>query len=182
MTQEDLNKIVKEHRNWIHGEGGSRAVLRDAVLRDADLRGADLRDAALRGADLRGAVLCGADLCGAVLCGAVLCDAALCDATVPKVEKLHSKIAEAIERGGKLEMGAWHSCETTHCRGGWAVVLAGENGRALENAVGIGTAAALIYATAYPDQRVPDFYTDNETAMEDIKRCAAEEMAVNGSP
>jgi hypothetical protein len=33
----------------------------------------------------------------------------------------------------------------------------------------------LIFAASYPDHRVPDFYTDNKTALADIKRCAYEE-------
>lgn len=109
----------------------------------------------LSGADLRGADLSGAD--------------------IPKVERLHTKMAEAIERGGALEMGSWHVCETTHCRAGWAIHIAGDAGKKLEDAVGSAAAGALIFAASYPDQRVPDFYASNETALADIKRCAAEE-------
>ena len=72
MTQEEIAAILADHLKWLHGEGGKRAVLRDAVL-----TGADLRDA-----DLTGAVLRGADLTGAVLRDAVLRDAVLRDATV----------------------------------------------------------------------------------------------------
>ena len=100
MTQEQINKILASHKEWMKGTGGERADLRDANLRDADLRdanlcganlcgadlrgadlcGAGLRGANLCGADLRGADLCGADLCGAGLCGADLCGAGLCGA------------------------------------------------------------------------------------------------------
>lgn len=55
----------------------------------------------------------------------------------------------------------WHTCETTHCRAGWVVQLAGEAG------------ATLIYRASDPDLGpLPDFYCDNETAMRDIKRRA----------
>ena len=29
-------------------------------------------------------------------------------------------------------MGSWHACETTHCRAGWAIHLAGKAGYDLE--------------------------------------------------
>lgn len=72
MTQNELDKILKNHKKWLNADGGSRANLRGANLRGANLRGADLRAAELRdvnlwGADLRGANLWGADLWGANL-------------------------------------------------------------------------------------------------------------------
>ena len=102
MKQEQIEKILEEHKAWLNRTGGAKANLCGANLRDADLRGADLCGADLcgaklcgadlydadlcdanlcganlRDADLRGADLCGADLCGAKLCGAYLRDADL---------------------------------------------------------------------------------------------------------
>ena len=92
MTQEQINKILASHKEWMKGTGGERANLRvanlyradlyradlrGANLRDADLRDANLRDANLRGADLYDANLYGADLRGADLRGADLCGADL---------------------------------------------------------------------------------------------------------
>ena len=82
MTQEQINKILASHKEWMKGTGGERADLRDADLRDADLRDANLRDADLCGANLCGADLCGADLRDADLCGADLCGANLRDANL----------------------------------------------------------------------------------------------------
>ena len=71
MTQEELDKIVEQHKHWIkqdcEGWEGMRADLREANLRGADLSEADLRDAYLYGADLREAYLYGANLSGADL-------------------------------------------------------------------------------------------------------------------
>lgn len=71
MTQEELNKILENHRHWLNedceGWESMRADLRGANLYGADLYEADLREADLRGADLRGANLCVADLYGANL-------------------------------------------------------------------------------------------------------------------
>jgi len=52
MNKEKLNKILKEHKQWIGNVGGKRANLQDANLRNADLRNADLQDADLRNANL----------------------------------------------------------------------------------------------------------------------------------
>jgi len=89
------------------------------------------------------------------------------------VENLDQEILHRIEHGAALEMGAWHTCATTHCRAGWAVVLAGEAGEKLEEALGTNAAGALIYHAAYPDLPVPDFYASNETAFADIEERAA---------
>ena len=68
MTQEELDKIVEQHKHWIkqdcEGWEGMRADLRNADLRRAYLSGADLRRATLYGSDLRKADLSEADLSG----------------------------------------------------------------------------------------------------------------------
>jgi hypothetical protein len=69
-------------------------------------------------------------------------------------------------------MADWHSCGTTHCRGGWAVHLAGEAGYELERSVGVGRAAEMIYRAS--TGRVPWFFDpSDERALDDIRRCAA---------
>lgn len=101
MTQEELDKIVEQHRHWLRkdcegweemkadlhwldlsgldlrdvnfrGADLSCAYLSEAKLRRANLYGANLRDARLCGADLTGANLYEADLRGASLYGATL--------------------------------------------------------------------------------------------------------------
>jgi hypothetical protein len=72
MNQEELNKILNEHKQWLYGTCGKRADLQGADLQGADLRGANLQGADLWGADLQGADLQGADLRGANLQGADL--------------------------------------------------------------------------------------------------------------
>lgn len=88
MTKEDLDKVLENHKLWIHGkEGGQRANLSgenircvnfsDVNLRCADLRDADLRDANLKGANLRCANLNYVDLINANLINADLTNANL---------------------------------------------------------------------------------------------------------
>jgi len=72
-----------------------------------------------------------------------------------------------------LDMGSWHTCETTHCRAGWVVMLAGEAGKKLESFHNTELAAALIYRESSPHKvSAARFYDDNEAAMADIKRMA----------
>ena len=140
----------------------SGAVLRGAVLRDADLRGAVLRGAVLRDADLSDA-----DLRDAVLRGNLK--------GVPVVPNIDAAILAMVEGGeGTLDMGYWHKCETTHCRAGWAITLAGPGGAALEFAFGSAAAGALIYAASRPGKPIPNFYASNEAAMDDMRKAAAE--------
>ncbi|QNH21210.1 Pentapeptide repeats (8 copies) [Xanthomonas sp. GW] len=160
------------------------AVLRDADLSDADLRGADLRGADLSGADLRGAVLRDADLSGADLRGADLRGAVLRGAdghACPVVIKnIHQAVYAAASKPAALDMGSWHTCNTTHCRAGWVVTLAGDGGRALEYAFGTSAAAALIYMSSDPKlERMPDFYCGNDDALEDMRRLAEAEAAAS---
>ena len=138
------------------------AYLRGANLREANLCGADLREANLReanlcGADLREANLCGADLREANLCGADLREANLCGADLREAKnwvkpdpKLPKKVAKKILKNPEktLNMGDWHTCETTHCLAGWAVHLSGPAGYALEALVGPSTAGQILMPTA----------------------------------
>jgi hypothetical protein len=130
------------------------AVVR-AVAHGAYLSGANLRGANLRGADLRDAKY----------------------ESVPRVAKLDAKILKLIESGeGSLDMSQWHSCETTHCRAGWAVHLAGKDGYELERRLGSTSAAgALIYHRS--TGRIPDFYASDEDALADLVACAADDCA-----
>ena len=85
-------------------------------------------------------------------------------------------------------MASWHgrdgnACGTTHCRAGWAIHLAGEDGYALEDAVGPSLAGALIIQASCPwIEKVPDFTASNDDALADIKARAAEEKAREVAP
>ncbi len=149
------------------------SVLSGDTLSDfADVRGADLRDARItswtpsRLTDLQGTKLDGVEFCGIPY------------EDVPVVAMLETSILRAITAGrGLFNMSDWHgheSCSTTHCRAGWAIVLAGEAGRNLEVSLGSNLAGALIYykSTGY----VPNFFANNRTAKADIKMRAAAEV------
>ena len=71
MTQNELNKILENHKHWINRD------CEDWKSMKADLSGADLRGAYLSGANLSGANLIGANLSDAYLRGAYLINANL---------------------------------------------------------------------------------------------------------
>ena len=103
ISPEKLNEILKEHRQWLEGDGGGeRANLRDADLRDANLLRADLRDADLRDANLRGADLRGADLWDANLLRADLRDANLLRADLRGADLRDANLLRADLRDADL--------------------------------------------------------------------------------
>lgn len=151
------------------------AILVGANLKRADLSGVNLTYASLSGAsltyaDLNEAVLNRTDLSYTTMAGADLRRATL--PTIVRVKNLNRKILRAIDGGGELNMGAWHTCETTHCRAGWAIHLAGAAGKVLEDIYGPEVAATLIYAATYPNKKHPDFFVSADEAFADIKKCA----------
>jgi hypothetical protein len=164
------------------------AYLADTYLAGANLAGAYLADTYLAGANLADTYLAGANLADANLAGANLADAKGLDKTnsveikdeeVPIIPNIDVTILSAIENGGTLDMGLWHGdggwCGTTHCRAGWAIHLAGEKGKALEDKVGSQMAAAMIYRASRPGKSAPWFFAPTDVAMADIKKCAAEQ-------
>jgi len=92
---------------------------------------------------------------------------------IPKIKNIHQKVLATVKNPGALDMGNWHTCETTHCRAGWVVTLAGEKGKALEANTSTLFAAMQIYKES-SDIRVSPvrFYDSNEQAMKDIEKCA----------
>ena len=96
---------------------------------------------------------------------------------VPVIENLDARILAAISQDGcRLDMATWHGCETTHCRAGWAIHLAGPAGYELERATNARQAGAAIYRAS--TGRVPHFFATNERAIEDLKRCAAKQASL----
>ena len=153
----------------LSGANLSGADLSGANLSWANLSGADLSGANLSWADLRGASLSGASLSGANLGGAYLRGA------VPVISGIHRAVFDAAGAQGALNMAAWHTCETTHCRAGWVVTLAGYAGAKLEEALGTSAAAALIYYASDPElESVPDFHCSDAEALADMARLAGE--------
>jgi hypothetical protein len=93
--------------------------------------------------------------------------------SIPKIEDIHKKIFEAASIPPEaLEMGMWHTCGTTHCRGGWAVHLAGKPGYALEAFHGTLLAAQLIYRESGYAINPCRFFDSNADALADMARLA----------
>jgi len=177
----------------LSGANLSGADLHHIDLARANLTGANLSGANLSGADLRRAILTGANLTGANLTGVIISGAYLSSVNLARVDltgvlsaprrltpleipivpdldaAIHAQVYGA-DAPGTLYMSQWHTCETTHCRAGWAIHLAGEAGRKLENVIGACAAGALIYHAS--TGRVPDFFASDADALADICQLA----------
>ena len=92
--------------------------------------------------------------------------------TIPVIEDIHKKIYEAVLAPDALCMSTWHKCDTTHCRAGWVVTLAGEPGRKLESLTSTLFAAQQIYRASGYDISPVRFFDSDESAMADMKRLA----------
>lgn len=89
---------------------------------------------------------------------------------VPVIENIHQRVYDAASQPVALNMDNWHTCDTTHCRAGWVTHLAGEPGKALEEATSPLFAAQQIYlASGYAISPVR-FFDTNEAALADMKR------------
>ena len=98
ITQDELNNILKDHKNWLSGAyGGIRAD-----LSEADLRGANLTRANLSGANLIGAYLSGANLTRTNLSGADLRRADLRGADLRRADLTRTNLSGADLRGANL--------------------------------------------------------------------------------
>ena len=105
----------------------------------------------------------------------MLCDFIDGKPCVPKIENIHSKVYAAAKRPRALKMDDFHTCETTHCRAGWIVHLAGEEGYALEKIFDTETAAILIYKASGYEIDAIKFYDSRKDALADMKRLAESE-------
>ena len=106
MTQNELNKILVNHKHWINRDcedwKNMKANLTGADLRYANLRGANLRGAELFGANLSGANLRNANLTGANLIGANLIGAGLSGADLRNANLRYANLSNADLRGANL--------------------------------------------------------------------------------
>ena len=180
LSRADLSRAYLSRANLsgadLSGANLSYAHLSDADLSGADLSGADLSRAYLSDADLSDADLSGANLSGANLSGAKNLP------EIPVIPNIDAAILNEInQQGCSLNMSDWHTCETTHCRAGWAVHLAGDAGYDLDRRFGTNVAGAMIYNASRPGKPVPSFYANNGDALEDIEKCAAEQLAATSS-
>lgn len=147
-----------------------------ADLRGSDLTGASFLKADMTYSDFTGTNLTGVNVKGANIEGLRLTGANLTNSnfpTTPAVPHLDAAILQSLkDEKNFLGMNSWHSpiCETTHCRGGWAVVLAGKKALTLEKKIGPETTAALVYwnSTGY----IPKFHHSERLAMQDMRLCA----------
>ena len=91
---------------------------------------------------------------------------------MPAIADIHRKVYESASKPDALAMDSWHSCETTHCRAGWVVHLAGEAGYKLERQTSPQFAAQQIYKASGYEISPVRFFDSNEAALEDMRTLA----------
>ncbi len=133
----------------------------------ADIKGRFRKISIRIGLAVKWAIKIGADLRGADLSG------------IPIIKNIHQTVYAAAKNNGDLDMSSWHSlCGTTHCRAGFVTLIAGKEGKELEDKIGTGAAAALIYIKSDPKlERLPNWIANDEDALNDMKRLAEKEAA-----
>ncbi len=93
--------------------------------------------------------------------------------TVPVIPDIHRAVyAAATKTPDSLNMSDWHACETTHCRAGWVVHLAGEAGYELQRRFDPVLAAMKIYDASGYAISPCRFFDSKEAALADMKRLA----------
>jgi hypothetical protein len=93
---------------------------------------------------------------------------------IPTIPDIHKAVYAAASAPKALNMREWHACQNTHCRAGWAVTLAGEAGKKLEQFYNTPLAAMLIYDASDPIFKINPgrFFDANTEALADMKRLA----------
>jgi hypothetical protein len=97
---------------------------------------------------------------------------------IPVIPDIHKAVyAAVVDPTHKLDMSDWHKCETTHCRAGWVVHLAGAPGYELEKRTSTLFAAQQIYKASGYLINPCRFYDRTDEALADMKRLAESEVA-----
>ena len=100
------------------------------------------------------------------------CSDCLGQLKIPSIPDIHRAIYRAASAENALDMSAFHKCETTHCRAGWAIHLSGDAGYELERKTSSVFAAMQIYKASGYRISPTKFFVSNDEAMKDMKRLA----------
>lgn len=162
-----------------------RLSLIELNLNECEFRVVDLRDSNLLGIVFRRCVLDRVDLRGSDLTLVSLPNSCLSSINVgmdiPVIPNLHQQVYEATKPEGALDLHAFHTCNTTHCWGGWILQLGGDSARALEQEYSSELACSLIFsANTKLDLPIPDWYQeDKEVVLKRIEEYAARERRMS---
>lgn len=96
--------------------------------------------------------------------------AALEECTIPDIHQ--TVYRAATQTKGALNMDAWHTCDTTHCRAGWVTTLAGTAGGWLERQLCYSAAANLIYLHNGYQINEERYYQGRRYALANMRKLA----------
>lgn len=88
---------------------------------------------------------------------------------MPVIPDLDVRIAKiVVDNPSSLDMGKWHTCQTTHCIAGWAIHLLGDPElESLEFLCSPGLLAMALFDAA--GIWVPDFYTTDRRGLSELR-------------
>jgi hypothetical protein len=97
------------------------------------------------------------------------------DTDIPKIDNINTYVLSLIsQKGCKLEMGLWHTCDTSHCIAGWI----GTQYPELEKKYGTETFGYMVYINS-SSLPIPNFHEmDDEKALNNLKELASLENVV----
>ena len=161
------------------GSNLAKANLEGSWFNEANFKGANFMGASLRGTSLEWTDCSGACFSDAIFEMTHFRNAILKGAIglppAPIIENIDKKLLKILEdEENSLGMRDWDTCKATFCRAELYVLLAGEEGKKLEDKYGPYIAGTLIFHESYPNRRIPDWHADNEETLEDIRRNANE--------
>ena len=81
-------------------------------------------------------------------------------------ERLKEVALVALATPGALDMTRFHVCDTTHCIAGWAITLAGKEGRDLEEKFGTDVAGTILLGANASSM----FYLSDDEARVRLRR------------
>ena len=97
-----------------------------------------------------------------------------CGHKLPDEKTIKDRLTEvavnALASERALEMSTWHTCETTHCLAGWAIALAGDEGKKLESKYGSAAAGTILLGVEVSNW----FYLPNNAAREKLRAVLAD--------
>ena len=159
-------------KTWLTDSNGNRCSVEYFGSREAAQKALDSLKGCSDCSDCSGCSYC----LGCSRCSGLKENAPVAMPPVPIIPNIHKAVYAAVTATpDSLNMADWHSCDTTHCRGGWVVHLAGEAGKKLEQATSTLFAAQQIYKASGHSISPVRFFDNNEDAMADMKKLAEQE-------
>ena len=83
------------------------------------------------------------------------------------IENIDNKVLSILEKEeNELNMSAWHTCDTTHCRAGWEITIHPQ-GKELEKYFGSWMAGTIVHNKSHDN--FVDYFASEDEVMEELR-------------